>query len=177
MKNILSISGLLLSSMFFAQVIINPGNKTSVSNPSVSLEFGDDARGLILPYVEGSAANTAVAGTFIMDPADKRVKLKLADGTWQNLSGSAQVTNSILSAPSTIQENATAQVIIGSTSITPAQVPGILVLSDPNKAMVLPKVPSPHLNIKNPSPGMIVYDSAEKMLAVFNGTQWAFWKP
>ncbi|HAI80104.1 MAG TPA: hypothetical protein DCL65_03615, partial [Chryseobacterium sp.] len=95
--------------------------KTSVSNPSVSLEFGDDARGLILPYVEGSAANTAVAGTFIMDPADKRVKLKLADGTWQNLSGAAQVTNSILSAPSTIQENATAQVIIGSTSITPAQ--------------------------------------------------------
>jgi len=105
-----TISGLLLSSMFFAQVIINPGNKTSVSNPSVSLEFGDDARGLILPYVEGSAANTAVAGTFIMDPADKRVKLKLADGTWQNLSGAAQVTNSILSAPSTIQENATSLV-------------------------------------------------------------------
>ena len=85
-----------------------------------------------------------------MDPADKRVKLKLADGTWQNLSGAAQVTNSILSAPSTIQENATAQVIIGSTSITPVQVPGILVYSDPNTAIILPKVPSPLLNIKNP---------------------------
>lgn len=40
-----TISGLLLYSMLFAQVIINPGNKTSVSNPSVSLEFGDVARG------------------------------------------------------------------------------------------------------------------------------------
>lgn len=49
-------------------------------SPSVSLEFGDDARGLILPYVEGSTANTAVAGIFIMDPADKRVKLKLVNG-------------------------------------------------------------------------------------------------
>ena len=123
------------------------------------------------------AHNTAVAETFIMDPADKRVKLKLADGTWQNLSGAAQVTNSILCAPSTIQENATEQVIIGLTSITPAQVPGILVLSDPNKVIILPKVPSPHLNIKNPSAGMIEYDSAEKMLALFNDTQWAFWKP
>lgn len=82
-----------------------------------------------------------------MDPADKRVKLKLADGTWQNLSAAAQVTYSILSEPRNIQENATAQLIIGSTSITPAQVPGILVLSDPNKVIILPKVPSPHLNI------------------------------
>ena len=85
-----------------------------------------------------------------MDPADKKVKLKLAHGTWQNLSGAGQVTNSILSSPSTIQENETAQVIIGSTSITPVQVPGILVHSDPNTAIILPKLPSPLLNIKNP---------------------------
>ena len=55
--------------------------------------------------------------------------------------------------------------------------PGILVLADTNKAMVLPKVASPHLNIVNPSPGMIVYDTTKKQLAVFNGTVWSFWKP
>ena len=55
--------------------------------------------------------------------------------------------------------------------------PGILVLADTNKAMVLPKVASPHLNIVNPSPGMMVYDTTSKQLAVFNGTVWSFWKP
>ncbi|MFN8364299.1 MAG: hypothetical protein U0T78_03115 [Cloacibacterium normanense] len=53
---------------------------------------------------------------------------------------------------------------------------GILVLADTNKAMVLPKAASPHLNIVNPS-GMIVYDTTKKQLAVFNGTVWSFWKP
>ncbi len=46
-----------------------------------------------------------------------------------------------------------------------------------NKAMILPKVASPHLNIKNPAPGMIVYDTDARQLAVFNGTVWSFWKP
>uniref|UniRef100_A0AAU6WRA1 Uncharacterized protein n=1 Tax=Chryseobacterium endophyticum TaxID=1854762 RepID=A0AAU6WRA1_9FLAO len=47
--------------------------------------------------------------------------------------------------------------------------PGILVLKDTNKAMVLPKVASPHLNIINPSAGMMVYDTVKHQLAVFNG--------
>jgi hypothetical protein len=55
--------------------------------------------------------------------------------------------------------------------------PGILVLADTNKAMVLPKVASPHLKIVNPSPGMMVYDTTKKQLAVFNGAVWSFWKP
>ncbi|HRM13961.1 MAG TPA: hypothetical protein PLV47_13590, partial [Flavobacterium sp.] len=60
---------------------------------------------------------------------------------------------------------------------TPTATPGILVLEDSNKAMVLPKVPSPHLNIINPEPGMMVYDTTTKQLAVFNGKVWSFWKP
>ena len=54
---------------------------------------------------------------------------------------------------------------------------GILVLTDTNKAMVLPKVASPHLNIINPSAGMMVFDTVKKQLAVYNGTVWSFWKP
>ena len=55
--------------------------------------------------------------------------------------------------------------------------PGLLVLADTDKAMVLPKVASPHLNIVNPAAGMMVYDTTSKQLAVFNGTVWSFWKP
>ena len=55
--------------------------------------------------------------------------------------------------------------------------PGILVLTDTNKAMILPKVASPHLNIINPSAGMMAYDTVKRQLAVFNGTVWSFYKP
>ena len=177
MKNILSFSGLLCSGVLFAQIIINPGTRTTATNPSVSLEFGDEARGIILPYVDGSNAADAVAGTFIMDPSEKAVKLRLPDGTWQNLSGSAAKSNIVTNAASLNQESKTAKVIIGPPYVPQAQVPGILILSENDKAMILPKVASPHLNIKNPAAGMMVYDSAERILAVFNGTQWSFWKP
>ncbi|WP_435524785.1 hypothetical protein [Chryseobacterium indoltheticum] len=39
-------------------------------------------------------------------------------------------------------------------------------MEDTDKAMILPKVASPHLNIINPAPGMMVYDTTAKQLAV-----------
>jgi len=42
---------------------------------------------------------------------------------------------------------------------------------------VLPKMASPHLNIINPAPGMIVYDTTAKLMTVFNGSVWTFWRP
>lgn len=53
---------------------------------------------------------------------------------------------------------------------------GFFVLADTNKAMVLPKVADPHLNIINPEPGTMVYDTTSKLLAVYNGSVWTFWK-
>ena len=58
-----------------------------------------------------------------------------------------------------------------------SDVEGILVLENTNQAMVLPKVASPHLNILNPTPGLMVFDTASGQLAVFNGSVWTFWKP
>lgn len=54
---------------------------------------------------------------------------------------------------------------------------GILVLEDTDKAMILPKVASPHLNIIDPAPGLIVYDTDSRQLAVYNGKVWSYWKP
>ena len=177
MKTSLTILSFLFSTVLYAQVIINPGTKTAVTNSSVSVEFGSQERGIILPYVKVSEALNAVPGTLIMDHDDKIMKLKLGNGTWQNLTGHAAKTNSIVNSFILIQENAKAKSVIGPTAIPQAEVPGILILSDPNKAMILPQVASPHLNIKNPAAGMMVYDSANRILAVFNGTQWSFWKP
>ena len=177
MKTFFTISAILFSSLVFAQVIINPGSKTEVTNASVSMEFGPQERGIILPYVDVKDVISAVPGTFIMDYRDNIMKVKLGNGTWQDLTGNAAKTKAIVNLFDNFIEQPSAKSIIGPTTIPQAQVPGILILADPNKAMILPQVPSPHLNIKNPAPGMMVYDSANKILAVFNGTQWSFWQP
>lgn len=173
MKSFIIILLSVFSTGFSAQVLINKGTKSDVSSTSVSLEFGNEIGGIILPYVTESAATGASVGTLIMDPGSKSVKY--FNGTvWKDITGQAAKTNTVANITGGT-ESAAAKVIIGSNQEDPA--PGVLVLSDTNKAMVLPHIAKPHLNIINPAAGMIVYDSSNRMLAVFNGTQWSFWKP
>ena len=175
MKNIFLTLTLFFATALSAQVAIG---KTSISSPAVSLEFYDDAdntRGIILPWVTSTSAVTgAVNGTLVYNTADRKIYVKYASG-WRDLSvdTTGTVTTTLQDALSDLD---TAKVLIGGDPATDTT-PGILVLADTNKAMVLPKVASPHLNIVNPSPGMMVYDTTKKQLAVFNGTVWSFWKP
>ena len=116
----------------------------------------------------------AVNGTFILDVAEKKVKVKLASG-WKDLSvynSNNAIDNSLQTNPQ-YPEKANAKATIGNPSSTP----GILVLEDNNKAMILPLVENAHINIKSPAPGMMVYDPLTQQLAVYNGTKWTFWKP
>ena len=149
--------------------------KASVSNSSVSLEFGTANKGLLLPWVTSAASVTgAVDGTIIYDTSDKKVKYR-KNNAWFDLSVDATGV-----VDTTLQDNltelATAKVAIGVNGATDTT-PGILVLTDTDKAMILPKVASPHINIISPSAGMMVYDTTAKQLAVYNGTVWSFWKP
>ena len=177
MKNIIISMFTLFTTCAFAQVAIG---KASVSSPSVSLEFGTGNKGILLPWVTGvSTVTGAVNGTLVYNTTDKKVYVKYASG-WKDLSVDATGTtvDPITSVDGLTLQNSlddldTAKVSIG----TPTSTPGILVLEDTNKAMILPKVASPHLNIVNPSPGMMVYDTTKKQLAVYNGTVWSFWKP
>lgn len=157
-----------------AQIVIG---KDTVSSSSVSLEFGDtENRGFILPYVENKSGIT-VEGTIIYDTSDYKVKYLRNGGIWVNMSEDDGTPGTIgevdLSIQTSKTEELTAKVGIG----TPTSIDGILVLEDTNKAMVLPKVNKPHLNIINPAAGMIVYDIDSKMLAVYNGIAWTFWEP
>ncbi|MBP2619683.1 hypothetical protein [Chryseobacterium jejuense] len=149
--------------------------KSTVTNASVSLEFADtENRGLILPYVETKTGITE-NGTIIYDTTDHKVKYLKDSGTWTDLSVDNTGTANILIQTSKI-ESTTAKTAIGSAAATDGT-PGVLVLTDTNKAMILPKVASPHLNIINPAPGMMAYDTMKKQIAVYNGTVWSFWKP
>ena len=206
MKNKLKITlfaAVFLSGTVSAQVAIgkaaistlpSPPAAPNTTNPSVSLEFGDyvtgQGKGIIVPWVTG-AANVAgaVGGTIIFDTADKLMKYRKADGTWFNLSknetttiGSTQNVNTTGAVNTSLQDTNNGVAIVENTNAktsigTPTATSGILVLEDTNKAMILPKVASPHLNVINPAPGMMVYDTTAKQLAVFNGTVWNFWKP
>ena len=160
----------ILATCAFSQVAIG---KPTVTNTSVSLEFGSENRGLLLPWVTSAASVTgAVDGTIIYDITDKKVKY-LKAGSWFDLSDTGAVNTTLQDS---LTEKSTAKAAIGKDGATDTT-PGILVLTDSDKAMILPKVASPHLNIINPSAGMLVYDTTAKQLAVFNGTVWSFWKP
>lgn len=175
MKKIILTTTLFIVACASAQVAIG---KQNVSTPSVSLEFydgADNAKGMILPWVTSAASvSNAVNGTLIFDSADKKVKLK-QNGSWTDFT-KLDNGNINLSLQNNVTEQANAKAQIGGNATTDTT-PGILVLADTNKAMVLPKVASPHLNIINPEPGTMVYDTTKKQLAVYNGTNWSFWKP
>lgn len=162
---------MLISACVFSQVAIG---KPSISSTSVSLEFGPENRGMVLPWVtKKENVSGAVNGTMVYDLADHKIWVKYAAG-WKDLSLDTTGTADS-SLQDSIDDLANAKVSIGVPK-TPA-IPGILVLEDDNKAMVLPKVASPHLNIINPAAGMMVYDTTKDQLAIFNGKVWSFWKP
>ncbi|QTV05941.1 hypothetical protein [Faecalibacter bovis] len=178
MKNIFIAILILFSNVVFSQITIGKSTPTSTA---VSLEFGDENRGLLLPWVTNvSVVESPENGTMSYDSQDKKVKVKLANG-WKDLTVNTTGTtidpitqvDGLTIQSSSVNEQVDAKVYIGELTATK----GILVLEDKNKAMVLPKVYQPHLNIINPSPGMIVFDTKDNLLCVFNGKDWAFWKP
>ena len=172
MKNTIIILAMLFTATAVkSQIAIG---KQAVSNTSVSLEFSDaENKGMILPYVENKSSITE-NGTIIYDVTDHKVKY-LKDNSWFDMSVDATGAANI-SMQTTKTENTAAKTAIGTNGGTDTT-PGVLVLSDSDKAMVLPRVASPHLNIINPAPGMMVYDLTKKQVAVYNGTVWSFWKP
>ncbi|MDR6466148.1 hypothetical protein [Chryseobacterium sediminis] len=178
-KNIAIIVTFAFSISVFSQIAIG---KSSVSSKSVSLEFGDANKGVVLPWVNSSSSVSGVVdGTMIYDITDHKVKVKYTAG-WKDLSVNTTGTTvdpltgtDGAASQNTLIEYAGARVGIGTG--TPSLVSGVLVLEDSNRAMVLPKTASPHLNIVNPAPGLMVYDTVKKQLALFNGNVWTFWKP
>ncbi len=178
MKKIILSIVILFTIALNAQVAIG---KQTVTNTDVSLEFADtEDRGIILPYVEDKSG-ISEEGTIIYDVADHKVKYLKDGGIWVNLSEDDGTVDTIGTVDLGIQgtdktEKAMAKTVIGAAGDTDTTA-GILVLSDQDKAMILPRVASPHLNIFNPAPGMMVYDTTAKQLAIYNGKSWTFWKP
>lgn len=182
MKKIINLAIVFAGTALSAQIAIE---KNSISSPSVSLEFGDAPKGLVLPWANSVAeveAKGVVPGSIIFDLSDRAVKVFTSDPVnpgWFVMSnpdffGSGPVDSSL---QDNLEEAPDAKVIIGANPATEASTNGILILSDTDKAMILPKMDSPQLNIKNPAAGMIVFDTYTKFLMMFDGTAWSYLRP
>lgn len=183
-----SIISVMIASLSFAQVAIGKSSITSNST-SISLEFGIGNKGIILPWATNATGVSLPttgnkSGTFILDVNDRKVKVSKNDGTWLDLTvhntekpatGGNVAINNALQTNVAFPEKADAKSMIGGNPSTDST-PGILVLADTDKAMIPPLVTDPATNIKNPAPGMMVYDPTKKLLAVYNGTVWSYWR-
>ena len=146
--------------------------KTSVEGAAI-IDFAS-GYGIILPWI-GTPGASDENGTLIFDTTDNKVKGRI-NGAWVDLSENAgtldaartnAVTNHLAKT-----EKIGEKVIIGATTSTAN---GALILESTDKALILPKMASPHLNMIDPEPGTIVYDTDADLICVFNGSEWTFW--
>lgn len=147
--------------------------QVSIGKPTVDgagiLDFASgDNRGIMLPRVTETAGITT-PGTLYYDADTKKVMCK--GHTEEDLSVKNDGVFVETLGYQALSEEGNG-VVIGDETMAPE---GVLVLEDETRALILPKVASPHLNIKNPEAGLICYDTVSNMLAVFDGKQWAFW--
>ena len=157
-----------------AQTIIGIKASNYPGNSSVLLEFSNQNKGFVVPWIPSPTLTAPAAGTLYFD-ASSNYMLKLYNGSsYINLTqGAAKntLTTTTVAVPNGTDDTTKKTVIGAKTSA----IPGAVVLESTTKIMVLPKVTSPHLNIVNPAAGMIVYDPTNKALCTFNGQQWTFW--
>lgn len=179
MKNIFKISmlmvGLLLGSKVSAQIAIG---KATMTNPSVLLEFGNEAKGIIVPQVSSVASPSG--GTFIFNNSAGILAMEVYEnGVWKDLTSDSTTTPKTIGISHTYANNGTSDitgingVIIGANASSKR---GALVLESTEKALLLPLVANPHTTIKGAIAGTIVYDTASDTLAVYDGIYWSYWK-
>lgn len=166
MKKVFTIIITLYAVVVSAQVAIE---KSQVDGDGL-LDFpANTTKGILLPIVE-TLPSDASSGTLLMDKNDKTLKMNV-ESAWIPLSDEGSVTGVVFNSNGEIPGQN--RVIMGSDATS---APGVLVLESPDKALILPKIAAPHINVKNPYPGMICYDTVSKSMAVFDGLKWSYWK-
>jgi len=162
-------------SSYNAQVIFGDNIGTATDKTSVLMEFPNAGnRGIILPYITNKVGTPTPGSIILNATTPTAAKVEYYNGTmWVDLSVQTANISSYLGIQPPSRENPSAKMVIGSTSSTTE---GILVLESTSKAMVLPIVSS-HLDIIDPAPGMmaLINNGGNKIMAVYNGSQWAFW--
>ncbi len=169
-KKILFIIGILFTGLAVnAQASIGK-NESPDGSGILDFEAGGKS-GIVLPWVTALPEEAALTGgVMIFDTNLKKVRY-YNNTNWVDLSKRAGQVD--LTIQDLVPESIKRGIVIGALISSVARV---LVLESSDKALVLPKVVSTHLNIVNPMPGTICYDTVKKLVCVCNGNEWTFWK-
>ena len=154
---LLSVAGFLN-----AQVAIG---KTTITNSSVALEFGSDARGICLPVVDDAEAITATNGSLVFDGATGSFRY-YANNTWSSATAGGQTGGAPAGA------DTAGGVIIGANS---SSAKGALIIESSSRALVLPYLPLVEQRTITGVKGLVLWDSALKAVAVYDGTKWNYY--
>lgn len=183
MKNILILISFLFSiHCLHAQMAIG---KEEIDGAGI-LDFPlGETKGILLPIVTELPSQPS-NGTFIFNnvngDSNKLKVMVYENNDWKYLSEEgtlSTITENGQDLTTSYVENNSEEtgegVIIGEydENETPN---GVLVLESSNKALILPKVVDPHLNVKSPRAGTVLYDLTSKSLVVFDGKVWNYWQ-
>lgn len=162
----LNILALALSTVVSAQI----GIEKNTIDGSGLLDFpSGTTRGIILPLVQNTTVMSGTSGgTFVFDGAETKVKFYNGN-SWIDLTKASGVSKSILAGS---EQNRSKGIIIGASD---SSAKGVLIFESTNKALILPKVINPAVNVKSPTAGMMCYDPVAKLVCFYNGTEWSFW--
>ncbi len=174
MKKTLTIIIVTFFSFGYAQVAIG---KTDLSGIGSLLEFAgnttttetSNTKGIILPAVTSvPLPANSYNGTFIFDRQSNKTKF-YENGVWKDMSDEGSGDILIPLSGNEVGNG----VIIGSDS---SVAKGVLILESSDKALVLPHIKNPHISVLSPYPGMMCYDTISNSIAIFDGTNWSYWK-
>jgi hypothetical protein len=146
--------------------------KTAVPDGSGIMDFNSGGKGgIVLPWVTTLPTGAALTGGVMIYDASLKKVMYYNGTSWVDLSNHTGAVD--LSIQSSVPESVNKGTVVGALS---SLVDGVLVLEAPDKALILPKVASPHLNIVQPMAGTICYDTVKKQVCIYNGSEWTFWK-
>lgn len=151
----------------FGQIAIG---KPNVDGTTTLLDFAANTnKAIVLPRITSNAGITE-HGALFFDAISNKVVYRNNSNLVELTPTAGSYNASYLALLSDINNG----VIMGS-STSSALGQGVLILESNNKAMILPKNASPHLNIKSPLAGTMSYDTDTGLIAIYNGTEWFFW--
>lgn len=150
------------------------GIDTATPDINAILDLSNARKGMVIPWVT-TTPTTPKTGTLIFDATTSTSpNFKYYNGTWNTLSGNGTVN---LTIQNTLNEiSGGVAMTAGTTSENVTTPRGALDLQSSNKALILPQFPNPQTGLINPSPGTIVYDTTDKVIMMFTGSVWEYYK-